>query len=246
MVTLKRIVILAVAGVLIAAVLQVDRAYGDDLSQWRGGDPNRRRGDDSRQRRWGSEPMPRAGVCFFDDKDFRGKYFCVEPDDDLAQLPSGMSDKISSVRVIDNVEVVVFKDRRFKGPSGRFLTDVRDLRKEGWNDRISSIRVTRTSVAWDRDRLPVWGREEMPREGACFYRDANFRGEYFCVPRGASYATVPPGFDDNISSIRIINARGAMIAVDREFGGRGRRVTSDVRDLRRAGWNDKISSIRVF
>ena len=122
MVTLKRVVILAIASVLIAAVVRVDRVYGDDLTQRRGGDPYQRRGDDSRQRQWGSEPMPRAGVCFFDDKDFRGKYFCVEPGDELAQLPPGMSDKISSVRVIENVEVVVFKDARFRGPSGRFTS----------------------------------------------------------------------------------------------------------------------------
>lgn len=246
MVTLKRVVILAIASVLIAAVVGVVRVYGDDLSQRRGGDLNQRRGDNSGQKRWGSGPMPRAGVCFFDDKDFRGRYFCVEPGEDLAQLPSGMSDKISSVRIINNVEVIVFKDRRFTGPSGRFLTDVRDLRREGWNDRISSLRVTNASVAWDRNRLPAWGHEAMPREGACFYQDADFRGGYFCVPRGASYAAVPPGFDDKISSIRILSAGGALISVDREFGGRGRRVTSDVPDLRRAGWNDRISSIRVF
>lgn len=246
MVTLKRVVMLAIASVLIAAVVQVDRVYADDPGQGRGGDRNRRRGGDSRQKPWGSGPIPRTGVCFYDNKDFRGKYFCVEPGDDWAQLPPGMGDKISSVRVIDNVEVIVFRDARFNGPSGRFLSDVRDLRKEGWNDRISSLRVTNASVAWDRNRLPAWGREQTPSEGACFYQDIDFRGDYFCVPRGASYATVPRGFDDKISSIRIISAGGVLISVDREFDGSRRRVTSDVADLRRAGWNDKISSIRVF
>jgi hypothetical protein len=86
----------------------------------------------------------------------------------------------------------------------------------------------------------------MPKEGACFYRDAEFRGEYFCVPRGASYESVPNGFNDQISSIRILRAGGVLIFVDRDFGGRLARVTSDVPDLRRGVWNDKISSIRVY
>ena len=32
-------------------------------------------------------------------------------------------------------------DTRFRGDSGRFRGDIRDLRGEGWNDRISSMRV---------------------------------------------------------------------------------------------------------
>jgi hypothetical protein len=229
MLTMKRVGILAIASLLITSVVSADR-----LSAGGG------------QKRWGSDPMPRAGVCFFEDTNFRGRYFCVGPGEDMSRMPPGMNDKISSVRVVGNVEVMVFKDGRFKGPSGRFSTDVGDLRREGWNDQISSLRVTNVSVAWDRGRSPAWGREAMPREGACFYRDSEFRGDYFCVPRGTSYAMVPPGFNDRISSIRVLRAGGVLIFEDHDFGGRNVRVTSDVRDLRRGVWNDKISSIRVF
>jgi hypothetical protein len=220
---------LAIASLLIMCAMSVDRLSADPA-----------------QKRWGSEPVPRVGVCFFEDTTFRGRYFCVGPGEDLAQLPPDMNDKISSLRIVGNAEVMVFQDVRFKGPSARFLTDVGDLRREGWNDRISSFRVTKASVAWDRDRVPSWGRETMPREGACFYRDIEFRGDYFCVPRGASYATVPPGFNDQISSIRILRARGVLIFENRDFGGRNVRLSSDVGDLRRGTWNDKVSSIRVF
>jgi len=199
-----------------------------------------------RQRRWGNEPMPRAGVCFFSDTNFRGRYFCVGPRDDMPELPRGTNDRISSLRVIGNLEVMVFRDVRFRGPEGRFFTDVRDLRREGWNDEISSIRVVNRSVAWDRDRLPVWGRAGMPREGACFYRNVDFDGDYFCAPRGASFATLPPGFEDQISSIRLVRAAGVLVFRDRDFDGRLARVTSDVADLRRGVWNDRIESIRVF
>lgn len=72
----------------------------------------------------------------------------------------------------------------------------------------------------------------MPREGACFYRDAGFKGDYFCVPRGASDPTVPPDFNDRISSVRVIRAGGVLIFGDRDFDGRVARLTSNVADLR--------------
>ena len=37
-----------------------------------------------------------------------------------------------------------------------------------------------------------------------------------------------------------------LIFVNRDFGGAVARVTSDVADLRRGVWNDRISSIRVY
>ena len=227
---MKRFIVLAMVGVLGAVVVGVSGVYGAEPGQ----------------RRWGSEPMPEAGVCFFNDANFGGQYVCVRSGEDLTALPEGMNDKISSLRIIGNVDVMVFKDDNFSGASGRFLTDVRDLRREGWSDRISSVRVSNAPVVWDRSRAPMWGREDMPAEGACFYQDVNFGGEYFCVPRGASYAMVPGGFNDRISSIRIISAGSVMVYKDKDFGGGAGRITSDAPDLRHGVWSDKISSIRVY
>lgn len=201
---------------------------------------------DREDRRWGSEALPRAGACFFADVNFRGQYFCVEPDEDVRDLPRDMRERISSLRLIGQVGAVVFKDDKFKGRSGHFWTDVRDLRKQGWNDQISSIRVTEMAAAWDGGRFPAWGRASLPREGACFYRDADFNGDYFCVPRGGSYAEVPSGFGDKISSIRVVRASGVLIFGDRDFDGRVAPLTSSVKDLRGSDWNDRISSLRVF
>jgi len=227
---MKRVVVMAIASVLVAGGLNVDRVYGAQTGH----------------REWGSEQMPRVGVCFFEDTNFHGRYFCVGPREEMTEMPPGMNDRISSFRVLGDLEVMVFQDSRFRGPSGRFFHDMSDLRREGWSDKISSLRVTDRSVRWERDRAPVWGREAMPREGACFYRDVNFRGDYFCLPRGASYPTVPRGFNDSISSVRLIRASGVMIFENSDFGGRVARVMSDVNDLRRGVWNDRVSSIRVF
>lgn len=230
MFTTKRVGILAIASLLTITVVSVEAKDRDDRGQ----------------KRWGSEAMPRNGVCFFEDSNFRGRYFCVDSNDDLGKLPRDMRDRISSLRVLGNVAAVVFKGEKFKGPSARFLTDVRDLKKQGWNDQISSIRVTKTASAWDGGRFPGWGRESFPKEGACFYRNPGFKGDYFCLPRGASYALVPSQFNDEISSIRLIRAGGVLIFKDRDFEGQAARLTSDVADLRGGAWNDRISSIRVF
>jgi hypothetical protein len=48
--------------------------------------------------RWGG-PTPRAGACFYEDANFRGRYFCAASGRTFSTLPSGMGDRISSIRV---------------------------------------------------------------------------------------------------------------------------------------------------
>jgi hypothetical protein len=221
----------------------------------------------SAQPRWGRARVPNQCAGFYEDVNFRGDYFCVRQGDRLPSLPSGMGDKISSVRVFGSSEVTVFRDAGMRGRSGRFIDDVRNLKAEGWNDQISSLDVTsgrdysgfggygngggRARGRIDRgrggwgDRTPVWGRNQaMPREGACFYEDANFRGQYFCMPRGATFTALPRGFNDRISSVRVSGAE-VRIFQDRDFRGRSRELRSDTPNLR-GDWKDDVSSIRVF
>jgi len=198
------------------------------------------------QPRWGRDRLPNAGACFYEDRDFRGQYFCVQSGQRLGSLPKDMGDKISSVRLLGAHEVTVFRDSNWHGRSARFIGDVRDLKGEGWNDQISSIRVAPGGVGggWFPDRPPVWGNQRPPREGACFYEDANFHGKSFCVPRGATYTSLPSGFNDRISSIRVFGSEVRLFQ-DRNFSGRSKEVRKDTKDLR-GEWRDTVSSIRVF
>jgi uncharacterized protein DUF4214 len=91
--------------------------------------------------RWGRDRFPDSGACFFRDADFRGDYFCVRAGDDVGRLPEDMNDNISSIRIFGRAEVFVWRDIRFNGGSIHFSSSVRNLRDEGWNDRISSLRV---------------------------------------------------------------------------------------------------------
>jgi hypothetical protein len=217
----------------------------------------------SAQPRWGRERLPNQGACFYEDVNFRGDYFCVRQGERLDSLPPGMGDKISSVRVTGAAEVTVFRDSSLRGRSARFIGDVRNLKGEGWNDQISSVEVSggrdyaeygrgrgrgqanRNRGGWQSDRAPVWGRDQpAPREGACFYEDANFRGQSFCAPRGATYTALPRGFNDRISSVRVFGAE-VRIFQERNFRGRSTEIRADMPNLR-GNWKDAVSSIRIF
>lgn len=95
--------------------------------------------------RWGQDDFPRDGVCFFKDPNYHGDYFCARTGENLSFVPGGMNDRISSIRILGRAEVTVFRDARFSGRSERFRGDVRNLKEEGWNDLISSLRVRHTS-----------------------------------------------------------------------------------------------------
>ena len=90
-----------------------------------------------------------------------------------------------------------------------------------------------------------WGRPSTPRDGACFYRDAGFRGDYFCVGSGDALPNIPRGLNDEISSIRTFGRAVVTVYKDRHFTGRAARFGEDVWNLRNLGWNDRLSSLQV-
>lgn len=91
--------------------------------------------------RWGRPRTPRAGACFYQRASFGGDYFCVEAGDEWDQMPEGLNDKVSSIRLFGDASVVVYRNPNFGGRSRRFTDDVDNLQNDGWNDTISSVRV---------------------------------------------------------------------------------------------------------
>jgi hypothetical protein len=119
----------------------------------------------SAQLRWGRPTVPRDGACFYRDAGFRGDYFCVRAGEDLPWVPGGLNDEISSIRTFGRAEVTVYRDRRFSGRSERFRRDVFNLRNEGWNDRLSSLRVDRARGGYGRDDDRGYGRDNDRGDG---------------------------------------------------------------------------------
>jgi len=116
--------------------------------------------DFAEAQRFGRGQTPAAGACFYEDIDFQGDYFCIRAGDVVESLPRDMNDRISSIRTFGRVEVSVFQNSQFNGRAARF-EDVNDLRRQGWNDRISSLRVESLGGYGrrdDRDRGGFGGR----------------------------------------------------------------------------------------
>jgi len=112
--------------------------------------------------RWGRPTAPRAGACFYRDANFQGDYFCSGAGQDVIQVPDDMNDRISSIRTFGNTEVTIFQDSRFRGRSESFGGNIRNLRDEGWNDRLSSIRI-RSGYEGPRDRFQSRGNDPRGR-----------------------------------------------------------------------------------
>ena len=99
--------------------------------------------------RWGREATPRAGVCFYEDINFNGRYFCSPVGSVTEGVPSGMNDRISSVRVFGNAVATVYRDPNLRGQAKVIDYDVPDMRGMGFNDRLSSYSV---DTGFDRAR----------------------------------------------------------------------------------------------
>lgn len=100
-----------------------------------------RRGDDHRLR---------GRVTFYEHADFRGTYFVLDAGEQMSNLTrqqfangARANDRISSVRIEGDVEVVLFRDANFRGGEVRLTHSVHNLNEveSGWNDVVSSVRV---------------------------------------------------------------------------------------------------------
>ena len=96
-----------------------------------------------------------------------------------------------------------------------------------------------TAQSWE------WGRGPFPRDGVCFFKDPEFRGDYFCAQAGEALSSVPKGMNDKVSSIRIFGRADVTVYKDVRFDGGSRRFRGSITNLKDDGWDDRISSFRV-
>ena len=87
---------------------------------------------------------------------------------------------------------------------------------------------------------PRFGRPQVPRDGACFYRDQNYGGEYFCTDAGRDIPSMPRGLNDEITLIRTFGNVQVTLYRDARFKGRSTSFRGDVRNVGDS-WNDPRS-----
>jgi hypothetical protein len=102
-----------------------------------------------------------------------------------------------------------------------------------------------TILAASSASAQTWGRGGSPQAGACFYEHINFGGRSFCTPVGTGSERVPSRLNDEISSIRVFGNAEVLIFRDGSMRGEARRFSTGVRDLRNAGFNDRLTSFVV-
>ena len=86
-------------------------------------------------------------------------------------------------------------------------------------------------------------RGNQPRDGACFYLDADYRGDSFCMDGGESQRNVEDRYNDKISSIRVFGRAQIVVYENENFGGASKTFSRNVSDL--GNFNDRITSIEV-
>ena len=181
---------------------------------------------------WGGS-MTSSGVCFYEHRNFDGRYFCANMGASNPQVPEGTNDRISSIRILGNISVTVFQDARFGGRSQTFDRDVRSLAAVAWDDLISSYRVS------SRGSGGNWG----GGIGLQVYADINYKG------RSATLDSNTPdvaarGMGHLISSLRVPPGETWQVCTETNFRGRCQNLSGDASDLRRGDWNDLIASVR--
>jgi Peptidase inhibitor family I36/Domain of unknown function (DUF4214) len=126
--------------------------------------------------RWGRGATPRSGVCFYEDINYGGRYFCSPVGASTSEVSSGNEDEISSIRVFGDASVTVYRDRNFRGQSRVIDANLSDLRSLGFNDRISSYQVDfsrgNSSRVTRRGPNGPFGGTVQPNASRWTYRDA--------------------------------------------------------------------------
>jgi len=158
-------------------------------------------------------------VCFYRDVEYQGQAWCYRPGDELADLRDRRNE-ISSLRIFGRARVVVFDEREFVGASDEFDADVPDL----------TLRVMEGRRSWN-DRIDSF---EIRLAG----RGRNDGGRGNRDDRNDSRNPDNRTSRDRICVYEGTNYQGRSQCWD---------AGEEEKNLNRTnGWNDRISSIRVF
>lgn len=153
----------------------------------------------------------------------------------LLALVAPLAGRAQEQQVMGGIGLTVFADADYKGRNATFRNDTPDLQPYGMDDRISSLRVAAGEM-WEVCELPNY-------EGRCQ------------VFSGADPSLKQNGWSDVISSARRVRSEDAQSsAPDRggvelfagtRFQGERRLLVGEAPDLKRLGFDDRASSLRL-
>jgi hypothetical protein len=139
----------------------------------------------------------------------------------------------------------------------------RCIRGQSWGNDSNGVWVdkgcrAKFQVNIRPENEPAWwnsghGRNHHERSGngACFFKNVNFTGDYFCSEQGSNIPQVK--LDDEITSIQIYGQANVTIYKDPNFSGPEATTGQSIPDLHRwrmpnnpnLNWDNRISSARI-
>ncbi len=145
------------------------------------------------------------------------------------------NDDISALTVAPGYQVTVYEHNKFRGRNLTFKHNVRCLVKHNFNDKISSIIVSRLAPP-------------PPVNVATVYQHCGFRGYRVSVPVGSYDLKRMRRLgikNDDLSALSVLPGYRITIYEHAHFRGRSRTFGHNVKCLVKHGFNDKISSFIV-
>lgn len=211
------------------------RVYSNtNNNNWNGGNNNYDYNNDNGSRN--------DGVTVFEDCHYGGRSYFLRPGRyDARQMGVG-NDEISSIKVPSGYRITVYGDGGFSGGQRSFTRDVNCFGND-WNDKISSVEVSRGSGGdYDYNHSSNYNNNEL---GVTFYEKTWFSGHSRTYGTGSFNFEDYDNLDRNVSSIKI--EPGYSVTVYDEPGQRGNRTvfTGSTGAMSLIGWNDRIRSFSI-
>ena len=204
-------------------------------------------------------------AILYSDTGFQGDTYEIFPGDEIPDLRAvrfqgggKINDRISSIRIMGGLRLVIYADPRFRGDQLMLVDDVPDLRRlkrpsqgtGSWDETITALRADlpreygRREEDHDHERHDPPRRDRKPhgsRGPVCIilYSDPNFQGDSLELAPGAEIpdlrnARFQGGHksNDRISSIRVLGGLHVTVFADPRCRGDQLFLTEDVADLR--------------
>lgn len=192
-----------------------------------------------------------AEVCVYEHENYRGGRKCFNEDvRNFGRL--GINDSISSLRVHGDVEVILYRDEKFRGRSIVVDHDARWL-DDGFNDSVSSMKIVprRHHSGWGRSSNSGWDRSERhedrsnrhARGKVCLYSDWQYQGHEQCFERNEADFT-RLNFDNKADSIRIDGNLEVTLYEHPDYRGYSRTFSRNIPKFEGHD-HDQYSSIRI-
>ena len=244
-----------------------------------GSDPRRNSRYENRDhlsRKHHYSPRGPAAV-FFEDAHHHGASIALDAGEEIPDLGrvfsryNSWNDEISSINLREGVSVILYEHSHFRGRRIKLDHSTRRLSSarshfgsfENWNDRVSSIRVIRSSHQRER-REDDFGRDRERKDRSrighasiVLFSDSGYSGRRLPLRAGDSIPNLSRiEWNDSISSIRMNDNVRLQLFEHSNFRGRSIIISASqynmnhVRPDRPYGrserWNDRVSSLRVI